>query len=118
MDKRRSYRFDKAFPVAISSRVFGEGNGIARNISSGGMCLEVSEPLPLGSVVRVHFAMPDSDGEIVARGEVKRHFFLNFSDEEGPRQLTGMGIRFIGFEEGGQSDFGERLGRLALRTLH
>jgi len=117
MDKRRSYRFDKVFPVAVSSRVFGEASGIARNISEGGMFVEMSEPLPLGCVVRIHFAMPDSDGEIVARGEVKRHYFLNFADGEGQRQMTGIGVRFTRFEAG-EHQYGENLGRLALRTLH
>lgn len=119
MEKRGSSRFDKVFPVAISSRIFGEFHGIARNISSGGMFLEVPEPLPLGSVIRVHFAMPDSDGEIVARGEVKGHYYLNFSDAQGPRTLTGMGVRFIGFEEDSQESLEAGLGRLRrMRTLH
>lgn len=118
MDKRRSLRFDKVFPVAITSSTFGEGTGIARNISAGGMFLEVSEPLPLGSEVRVHFSMPDSDGEIVARGEVKRHYFLNFSDAEGPRTMTGMGVRFTTFEEEGETCLDHTLDHLAIRTLH
>jgi hypothetical protein len=119
MEKRTSSRFDKVFPVSISSRIFGELHGIARNISSGGMFLEVPEPLPLGSIIRVHFAMPDSDGEIVARGEVKGHYYLNFSDAQGPRTLTGMGVRFIGFEEDSQESLEAGLGRLRrARTLH
>lgn len=119
MDKRRSYRFDKVFPVSVSSRVFGDSHGIARNISAGGIFLEVADPLPLGSVVHVHFQMPDSDDEIVARGEVKRHYFLNYNDAQGPRQMTGMGVRFTAFEHDAvESSFHRGLGQLALRTLH
>ena len=36
---------------------------------------------------------------LIASGEVKRHYFLQFSDRTGPRCLTGMGIRFTAFEE-------------------
>ena len=42
--------------------------------------------------------MPDSQASIIARGEVKNHYFLNFTDAGGPRSLTGMAIRFTEFE--------------------
>jgi len=118
-DNRRSARFDKVFPVAISSHLFGETRAIARNISSGGMFLELSDLLPLGSVIRVHFAMPDSEGEIVVSGQVKGHYYLNFSDHEGPRTLTGLGVRFIAFENGSEENLETGLNTLARgRTLH
>src|SRR5258706_5227200 len=97
MNKRQAMRFESAFPVILSSENFGECNAMARNISSGGILLEVQEPLPLGTEVRVHFMMPDSMATIVARGEVKNHYFLNFSDGAGQRSLTGMAIRFTEF---------------------
>ena len=99
MEKRRSYRFDKVFPVGISSAQFGECQGIARNISEAGMFVEMSDPLPLGSPLEVHFRMPDSPGEIIARAEVKGHYFMNYSEPDGPRSLIGMGLRFTGFDE-------------------
>ena len=40
MDKRHTARFDKAFPVSVSSEVFGEAKAVARNISAGGMMLD------------------------------------------------------------------------------
>src|SRR5205807_10629854 len=93
MDKRQAVRFDKAFPVSISSDNFGEAHAVARNISSGGIMLETQDPLPLGTEVRVHFSMPDSHSEIVARGEVKNHYFLNFADSSGSAHLlTAMGV--------------------------
>lgn len=115
-EKRRAQRFDKVFPVWVESDAFGECQGIARNISSGGMFIEMSEPLPLGCAVRIHFTVPDSDGELVARGEVKRHYFLHYTDAEGPRALTGMGVRFTLFELDGASRLGRTLSRY--RTLH
>ncbi len=115
MDKRRTLRFDKVFPVGITSHEFGECHGIARNISTGGMFVEISEPLPLGSNIKVHFTMPDSPGEIIAHGEVKGHYFMNFSDGGGPRSLTGMGVRFVGFDDGAEGLIGACMGG---RILH
>jgi hypothetical protein len=116
MDKRGTSRFDKVFPVWVSSPSFGECQGIARNISTGGMFLELREPLPLGSEVNVHFTIPDSDGELVAKGQVRRHYFLQFNGDDGPRALTGMGVRFTGFDEDGEERLEENL--QAARTLH
>src|SRR5262245_42604863 len=70
-EQRQSLRLDKIFPVWISSSEFGELSGVARNISAGGIFIELAEPLPLGSPVRVHFRIPESDAEVVALGEVK-----------------------------------------------
>lgn len=84
--------------VAVSHPIFGRMQLVARNLSSGGVFLETAEPLPLGCTVLVHFG---ADGhEVVARAEVRNHFFLNFADKAGPSALTGMGLRFLGFEIG------------------
>ncbi len=116
MNKRQAMRFETAFPVILSSEAFGECNAMARNISSGGILLEVQEPLPLGTEVRVHFMMPESMATIVARGEVKNHYFLNFSDGEGQRSLTGMAVRFTEFEAESREIMG--LGMTRMRILH
>jgi hypothetical protein len=116
MNKRQAMRFEKAFPVILSSEAFGECNAMARNISAGGILLEVSDPLPLGTEVRVHFSMPDSQASIVARGEVKNHYFLNFSDGGGARSLSGMAVRFTEFEAESGELFG--LGLTRMRILH
>ena len=117
LNKRQSMRFEKVFPVVMTSEVFGEFHVMARNISSGGILIEMHDPLPLGAAVRIHFMMPESHATIVACGEVKNHYFLNFADEGGgTRSLTGMAVRFTGFE----ADSGEQLGRglLDLRVVH
>ena len=116
MNKRQAMRFETVFPVILSSETFGECNAMARNISSGGILLEISEPLPLGTEVRVHFAMPDSQASIVARGEVKNHYFLNFSDGVEQRSLTGMAVRFTEFEAESRELMG--LGMTRMRILH
>ena len=116
MNKRQAMRFETVFPVILSSEHFGECNAMARNISSGGILLEISEPLPLGTEVRVHFAMPDSQASIVARGEVKNHYFLNFCDGLEQRSLTGMAVKFIEFEAESREIMG--LGMTRMRILH
>ena len=79
LDKRISMRFDKAFTVVVGSEVFGDCRGVARNISDGGMFVELLDPPPLGSVITVHFKMPGGSEDIVARAEVKHHYCLNFA---------------------------------------
>ncbi len=117
MDKRQAVRFDKAFPVSVSCENFGEARAVARNISTGGIMLETRDPLPLGTEVRVHFSMPDSHAQIVARGEVKNHYYLNFADGNGAaHSLMGMGIRFIEFEADSDTLLGLGLARAG--TVH
>ena len=129
MNKRQSLRFDTVFPVLISSDQFGECNAMARNVSAGGILLEIQEPLPLGTRVRVHFCMQlqhngaDGGPTIVARGEVKNHYFLNFSDDSGPRSMTGMAVRFTEFETSDSRDsFADAVekpeGLRAMRVMH
>ena len=91
-------RFDKIFPVQVESTLYGTIRCIARNISCGGMFLETVEPFPLGTEVQIHFA--HAGESIVARGEVKNHYFFNYAEGPSPRSLSGMGIRFLRFEAG------------------
>ncbi len=116
MNKRASLRFEKVFPVILSSDEFGECNAMARNISAGGILIEIPEPLPLGTKVRVHFMMQDSQASIIARGDVKNHYFLNFNDAGGQRSLTGMAIKFTEFEAESEQVLG--LGLTRMRILH
>jgi len=115
-NKREGLRFESVFPVILSTEEFGECNAMARNISAGGILIEIPEPMPLGTEVRVHFWMPDSQASIIARGEVKNHYFLNFNDAGGQRSLTGMAIKFYEFEADSQEILG--LGLTRMRILH
>lgn len=113
---KRAMRFDTVFPVILSSELFGECNAMVRNISSSGILLELSDPLPLGCRVRIFFASPQSQATIIARGEVKNHYFFNFNDGRGARALAGMGVRFIEFEP--ESDDTAFFRPAELRILH
>jgi hypothetical protein len=116
MNKRAALRFEKVFPVILSTEEFGECNAMARNISAGGILIELPDPMPLGTEVRVHFMMPDSQATIIAKGEVKNHYFLNFTDGGGQRSLCGMAIKFTEFEADSQEMMG--LGLTRMRILH
>src|SRR5512142_685039 len=81
MEKRIHTRFDKAFLVVIGSELYGDSFAIARNISAGGILVEMTYAPPLGTVVTVHFQTyrdEEKIDEIVARAEVKHHHYLNF----------------------------------------
>jgi hypothetical protein len=115
-EKREHLRFDKVFPVRVESILFGDIGCVARNVSAGGIFLETRDPLPLGSRVRVCFLTPDETTEIVALGEVKNHYFLNYSQNGSARVVSGMAVRFVGFEQSGQHVLNDCLDRF--RVLH
>lgn len=115
-EKRAHLRFDKVFPVRVESLLFGEFRCVARNVSAGGIFLETRDHLPLGAQVRVCFLTADESGEIVAVGEVKNHYFINFSQAGESKSVSGMAVRFLSFEEEGELQLRACLDRF--RVLH
>lgn len=111
-DQRQHLRFDKVFPVRVESVLFGELPGVARNVSAGGIFIEMREPLPLGARVRVSFLNPEETAEIVAVGEVKNHYFVNYVQEGATKSVSGMAVRFDGFENESQVVLDDCLNRL------
>jgi hypothetical protein len=115
-DQRAHLRFDKMFSVRVESLLFGEIYCVARNISAGGIFLELPDPLPLGATVRVCFPVPDGSGEVVATGEVKNHYFINYTQGGTNRAVAGMAVRFVSFENEGHHILADCLTRM--RVLH
>jgi hypothetical protein len=111
-EKREHLRFDKVFPVRVESVLFGELPGIARNVSAGGIFIEIRDPLPLGARVRISFLNPEETAEIVAVGEVKNHYFVNYVQGGATRSVSGMAVRFDGFENESQGVLDDCLNRL------
>jgi hypothetical protein len=106
-EKRIHTRFDKAFLVMIGSEIYGDTAAIARNISTGGILVEMTYAPPLGTVVTVHFQHARDDDqldEIVARAEVKHHHYLNFTGGNDAASSRAIGLRFLEFV-----DLGERI---------
>jgi hypothetical protein len=100
--RREHLRFDKVFSVRVESLLFGDLTCVARNISAGGL--------------RVCFPVPDGSGEVVAVGEVKNHYFINYAKDGMNRSVTGMAVRFTSFESDSHRILSDCLGRL--RVLH
>lgn len=104
-ERRRSSRFDKVFSVYLSSQE-GIWRGIARNISEGGMFIETRDPHPLGGELTVCFADERAGVEMSARAEVRYQCVLEYGAGGGSRAaLRGMGLRFRGFLDEGESVF-------------
>jgi len=116
IEQRAHLRFDKAFPVRVESILFGEFHCVARNISEGGIFLETRDVLPLAAHIRVCFLTPDETGEVIALGIVRNHYFINFSHKGREDAVTGMGIRFTGFDQEGERHLRACLDRF--RVLH
>jgi len=110
-EKREHLRFDKVFPVRVESILFGELDCVARNVSAGGIFVEMTEPLPLGARVRVSFLSADNSAEIVALGEVKNHYFMNYAKEGLTQSVSGMAVRFYAFENESQQILAKCLDR-------
>ena len=110
-EKRQHLRFDKVFPVRVESILFGELDCVARNVSAGGIFVEMTDPLPLGANVRVSFLSADSAAEIVALGEVKNHYFMNYAKEGLTHSVSGMAVRFYAFENESQQILADCLDR-------
>lgn len=111
-EKRVHMRFDKAFLVVIGSELYGEAVAIARNVSAGGILVEMSYAPPLGTVVTVHFQHARGDDlvdEIVARAEVKHHHYLNFTGSGETAASRAIGMRFLEFIDVGDAIAPERL---------
>jgi hypothetical protein len=112
IEKRIHTRFDKVFLVVIGSELFGDSFAIARNVSSGGILVEMTYAPPLGSVVTVHFQHAHEDeriDEIVARAEVKHHHYLNFTGSGEAASTRAIGLRFLEFVELGEGSAGGRI---------
>lgn len=101
VENRFHIRFNKAFPVIVVSELYGDTSAVARNISAGGMFIEMADPLPLGSVITICFG--GAEGEVRARGEVKHHYCFNYGGDDGePALARGIGLRFLEFFPDGE----------------
>jgi len=112
LEKRIHTRFDKAFLVVIGSEIYGDSVAVARNVSAGGILVEMTYAPPLGTVVTVHFQHTRDDDdldEIVARAEVKHHHYLNFTGGNDAASSRAIGLRFLDFVDLGERVVAERL---------
>lgn len=95
--RRIRLKLDTAVPVKVRSDV-GVQWGLARNVSEGGMLIELRTPPPIGSTLQVELmgvrGSVDAPDPAVLDGEVRHHVAWNFAGP-GTRSLTAIGVRFI-----------------------
>jgi hypothetical protein len=96
-ERRCATRIDKVFRVRLSTEQTGDQWHVARNVSATGMFVEMSDPLPLRTKVIVRFESPTETGAICAMARVQNHYYLQYSDGEGLRAMSGVGLRFLRF---------------------
>ena len=117
-DRRSWYRFRTICPVRVESARQGIVYCIARNVAEGGIFLETREPFPIGTAVAVTFEAPNGATPVVARGCVKHHYFIRYSQHAQLKSMTGMGVRFESFEAVEQEEWPEWAFGVAPIPLH
>ncbi|OPY93087.1 MAG: PilZ domain protein [Syntrophaceae bacterium PtaU1.Bin231] len=90
------------FPLRVMSRLQGRLAGTTtlcqtENISASGMLLRVDQQVPVGGDVRFELMLPGDTKPLRGSGTVVRHTY------ERRERISGLGIRFVGFEEDGQA---------------
>lgn len=88
-DKRRDPR------VPSNQQLWCEGQlqrAQARNVSRSGMLINVQEPREIGEQFKVKF-----DGD---SGTIEVNMEVMWRDEPATGELTGIGVRIVGFEKG------------------
>lgn len=97
-DRRRADRIRLTLETAVPVIVRSEGLvqwGVARNISEGGMLIEMTDAPSMGARVEVKLmgihGSTDSPAPAVLTGEVRHQVAWNFGD----RGLSAVGVRFV-----------------------
>jgi uncharacterized protein (TIGR02266 family) len=75
----------------------------AGNLSRGGLYLDQTIPLPIGSKVKLRFSLPDESAPITVSGQIVS---IN------SREKLGMGVKFLDLDRGVQERIGNYIERL------
>lgn len=126
-ERRRSrirLRLEIAVPVVLRGEN-GAQRGLARNISEGGMLVEVAEAPPIGSRVSVTLSgidgATDSPDAVTLAGEVRHHVAWQYNQAEDTQVMRGVGIRFVEQEVRADEDpvgYGPWFAHAAGQTVH
>ena len=90
---RRQMRFDARIQVRYGAAQERVLENYSINVSTGGLFLETSEPLPESSPLFLEFALPERSTRIRCRGRVA---WVNPPDRpKSPALPSGMGVQFL-----------------------
>jgi hypothetical protein len=98
-ERRRSRRLRLELETAVPVIVREDGCvqwGLVRNLSDGGMLIELTEPPPIGAALQIQIpgvrGSIDAPDAVVLHGEVRHHVAWNFGGEG--RGMHAVGVRF------------------------
>ena len=92
--KRIALTLDVAVPVLIRGPD-GVQRGLARNVSEGGMLIEMEELPALGHRLEITFAGITGSCSVTLFGEVRHHVGWQHSSQGTTMMMRGIGVRFI-----------------------
>lgn len=97
-DRRDSKRIPLSLDVAVPVLIRGPDGvqrGLARNISEGGMLIEMEELPTLGHRLEIVFAGITGSCSVTLFGEVRHHVGWQHASNGTTHTMRGIGVRFI-----------------------
>jgi uncharacterized protein (TIGR02266 family) len=99
-------RASARLPIEMWVEELLEGSQVFRragNLSKGGMYLDHTIPIPVGTKVRLRFTLPGDSVPILVTGEI-----VSISSAD----ALGMGVKFVGVEPDAQARIDAYVGRV------
>ncbi|HPM77236.1 MAG TPA: TIGR02266 family protein [bacterium] len=81
------------------------------NVSRGGIFLATRNPLPVGTVIRMHFSLPTNNRKIEVKGKVA---WINEFKPGKKNRNPGMGVEFVNLTEEDMTAITQLIKRKAL----
>jgi len=104
IERRRTPRYRTSLPVKVRNREEGDLEGHSTVISEGGLSLTLPQPIPVGNVIELQFAVPTHPSELLVWAVV--------------RNLVGAqhGLEFVSLTDGERLSLRQYCNRLALQS--
>ncbi len=100
-NQRISLRLELAVPVLLKGD-FGLTKGVARNISEGGILVEVRQSIPIGASIEIEIqgvrGSLDSPESLNLQGEVRHQVAWQHTQKQIRHTVRAIGIRFVAEE--------------------
>jgi hypothetical protein len=97
-DSRIRLSLEVAVPVVLRSDEHIEA-GLARNISEGGMLIQLKELPPIGTKVQITISgvkgSTDAPDSVMLEGEVRHHVAWQYRSHGQSKLMRGVGVRFL-----------------------